>query len=294
MVNFDLKKYLTNNPLLNEIRINTPGKIRILRDPKIVNLIWRDMTDDSDSGFDLYHPSEINYSIDDLWGGINRARGYRGEDHDELYEYFSKLPQPLTLLINDYDFRNPAAPDRSFEGKLIIEKDEIYFYHPYIDSDMNVGWFDARGNYHADDKNFDEDGNYIGDPLNEIRVNDPSITRKKTLFHPSQKTVYKLIGPLQGITLEIGEFNPDGRYNLLTIDGDTWGHDEIYMYLEDDKIKFNGFLDDTGDDYDGWAEDETPEQIKKLELVGAVDFDDRNGEYMVAMDKNKLAPYLKK
>ncbi len=115
-----------------------------------------------------------------------------------------------------------------------------------------------------------------------------------SIFNPNKKTTYILTGPLMGITLTIYPLDPKFGVSKAEIEGDTWAH-QFNIYLEDDNFFFNGFLDKPENDYDGWSEDESPEQIKKLKLVGTVDFTDNvdgMGEYFVKINKLNLKKYL--
>lgn len=192
MVNFNLKKYLANNPLLNEIKINQPVGARIIKDPKIVDwLRLSALFEFNASGFRLNSPlgNEFNYGDTceiypdkgenewDTWDDFNK------NDICKIFKYFSEKPKGIYLLSNKNLAPALGAPNNSFYEKITVEDDFgdanydkdsmenlwIYIETPWISEGPNgnyhhAGWFDARGKYHADDKNFDEDGNYIGNP----------------------------------------------------------------------------------------------------------------------------------
>jgi hypothetical protein len=147
---------------LEEARVTPVGMSRILPKedvPFIARLT--EMFGEGDSGFDLYEPASGHYELE----------YYEDDDNEEMYNKFkafvSKHKPGTTLVSKDiFDFYScPGAPSNSYQVTITIDKDkDIFVESPYIDSEGNysVGWFDTSGKYHADTKNFDEDGNYIG------------------------------------------------------------------------------------------------------------------------------------
>jgi hypothetical protein len=97
---------------------------------------------------------------------------------EEMYNKFkafvSKYKPGTTLVSKDIFafFSCPGAPSNSYQVKITVDKDkDIFVESPYLDSegDSSVGWFDTSGKYHADTKNFSDNGDYIGG-VQEARV----------------------------------------------------------------------------------------------------------------------------
>lgn len=198
MTNFNLKKYLANNPLLNEIKVNKPVGVRIIKDPKIVDWL-SELFEFNASGFNLNFPLENEFNYEDNCEIYPDRGKYEWDTWDDfnntnickVFKYFSEKPKGIYLLSPNSSYPLPAlgAPNNSFYEKITVEGDFgnadydkdsmenlwIGVETPWIsagpgrdgpygnhDNYHYAGWFDARGKYHADDKNFDEDGNYIG------------------------------------------------------------------------------------------------------------------------------------
>ena len=186
MNDFNLKKYLSNNPLLNEIKINKPVGARIIKDPKIIALLSELFYFDA-SEFNLNDPIGREFNYEDSCGIYPGKYGDTWDDFNndntcKIFKYFFERPKGIYLLSEpNPDQTALGAPNNSFYEKIEVggnfgddnyDKDSMENLWIYIESPWVVGtpdnnyyyagWFDARGNYHADDKNFDEDGNYIG------------------------------------------------------------------------------------------------------------------------------------
>ena len=156
MDNFDLRKYLTNNPLLNEIKVSAPGGRMFpkayLEDLNIVTEGYLE----SSSPEDILTPGGEEYNL-----------GYM-EDWDEddfhlvaLQNIINNVPPGIYLIKNWMNFEvAPGAPVHSFDTKIsIIAPDSMMVETPGISDDGgNAGWFDASGKYYPDLKNFNEDG----------------------------------------------------------------------------------------------------------------------------------------
>lgn len=160
MDNFDLKKYLSNNPLLNEIKVNAPG----------YTLFPEQYMDDLNTMAEFY--LESSSGPDDILnpeGETYTPEAYEDSDADDeqfiAYQNIVNNLQPRIYLIKDwlhYISLPPGAPENSYNTKITITpKKEIRIETPAPDLEDGgyTGWFDSRGNYHPDLKHFDEEGN---------------------------------------------------------------------------------------------------------------------------------------
>lgn len=160
MDNFDLKKYLSNNPLLNEIKVNTPGYMlfpeKYMDD---LNTVAEFYLESSSGPDDILNPEGETYT----------PEAYEDSDADDeqfiAYQNIVNNLQPRIYLIKDwlhYISLPPGAPENSYNTKITITpKKEIRIETPAPDLEDGgyTGWFDSRGNYHPDLKHFDEEGN---------------------------------------------------------------------------------------------------------------------------------------
>jgi hypothetical protein len=163
--------YVDKNFPKTEARVTPVGMSRILpkEDVPFINELTETFGE-GDSGFNLYEPASGYYELE----------YYEDDGDEETYNKFknflSKYTPGTILLSNDILAANffpcPGAPKNSYSAKITIGKDkDIHVESPYLDSegDSSVGWFDTSGKYHADTKNFNEDGYYIGG-VQEARV----------------------------------------------------------------------------------------------------------------------------
>jgi len=130
---------------------------------------------EGDSGFNLYEPSsedrDLEY-INDMIEG-NEDNDEYVKNLEQIISLIKKYPNGKKFVSNDIfdlseSFPCPGAPKNSFQECIHInwqKENEISLSIPYPDSkgEYSVGWFDITGEYHPDTKNFDKDGNYIGD-----------------------------------------------------------------------------------------------------------------------------------
>jgi len=154
---------------LEEARVTPMGMGRILpkEDIKILsNLV--DTFGEGNSGFELYEPLSQGYRIEDYCDDENEDSSCAAIKH-----LLSKYPKGAKFVSNELFGYNNFAPGVSPNGKFTelieIEPSDgtIWISAPYISGDFNgdnynAGWFDGSGNYQADTKNIDEEGNYIG------------------------------------------------------------------------------------------------------------------------------------
>ena len=158
MDNFDLKKYLNNNPLLNEIKIN-PNLSRLFPEKYINDLnLVTDGYLESASPEGILEPEGENYNLERM-----------GDDPDDLqYIAFQNIINninPGIYLIKAWGNPDPApgAPLNSYDTKITITTDRIIeiLSVPLSEDGENAGWFDNKGKYYPDLKHFDEDGNNL-------------------------------------------------------------------------------------------------------------------------------------
>ena len=156
MDNFDLRKYLTNNPLLNEIKVNTPGS-RMFPEAYLVDLdIVTEGYLESSSPEDILTPQGEEYNLENMadWD----------EDDPQLIALQNIINNvsPGVYLIKNWlkMEKSPSAPAYSFDTKIsITAPDSMWVETPGISDDgENAGWFDERGNYTPDLKAFNTDG----------------------------------------------------------------------------------------------------------------------------------------
>lgn len=157
MDNFDLRKYLSNNPLLNEIKVNKPNSARLFPEAHMGDL--EAMTQgylESSSPENILEPEGETYNEE-------RFEGYEGEDND--YAAFKNIirnvPQGVYLIKDWLGFGpSPNAPSNSFDARITITSDgAIRVDSPGMSEDgENAGWFDAEGKYYPDLEAFDETG----------------------------------------------------------------------------------------------------------------------------------------
>jgi hypothetical protein len=158
MDNFDLKKYLNNNPLLNEITIN-PGSGRLFPKQYINDLnLFTDGYLESSSPEGILEPDGENYDLERM-----------GDDPDDpQYIAFQNIInnlKPGIYLIKAWANFSPApgAPSNSYDTKITITTDGVIEIRtaPLSDDGENAGWFDNKSEYYPDLKHFDEDGSSL-------------------------------------------------------------------------------------------------------------------------------------
>jgi hypothetical protein len=158
MDNFDLKDYLKNNPLLTEIRVIQPGIPKLFPEEYRGDLnIFTETFGESSSPENILEPIEERYSFDP-------------EDYEEDSPYFKAYSNILNnlngvYLTSDFFFYPaPGAPNGSFDVKITVDqKDKLIRVESVGISyeGESAGWFDFKGDYYPDLKNFTEDGEPI-------------------------------------------------------------------------------------------------------------------------------------
>jgi hypothetical protein len=158
MDNFDLKSYLSNNPLLNEIKVNPPSFFS-QKDMEALDILIEYFGEGTSENHRDYPLSE-SYSLDN----------YEPDDDEYLAieHLLKKTSNKFTHVIKDiFGFTDaPGAPKNAYYIKVTIFKDHEYVEveSPYLDNDGNyyMGWFGPDKKYYPDTTNFTEDGDYIG------------------------------------------------------------------------------------------------------------------------------------
>ena len=161
MDNFDLKKYLSNNPLLNEIKVNPPPSFSS-KDIKALDVLIDSagFGESSSTGY-LDYPLGETYSLE----------SYEPDDEEYLAieHLLKKTPNESIYLIKDiFSFSDaPGAPKNAYYTRVTISKtdQEITIEAPHLNNNGGtyyMGWFGSDKNYYPDTLNFNEDGNYIG------------------------------------------------------------------------------------------------------------------------------------
>lgn len=156
MDNFDLKKYLSNNPLLNEIVVNKPNSAKLF--PK-------EYREDLDKLTEVYLESSSPDTILEPDGETYYEENYEEDDPQFLaFQNIINNVSPGIYVLPDFLLGfdpAPNAPPTSFDTRITITPDKtIKVESPPIDEDggANTGWFDIEGKYYPDLIAFDEDG----------------------------------------------------------------------------------------------------------------------------------------
>jgi hypothetical protein len=151
------RKNLLSSSLTEHI-ISIPG--HSTPPPDLRGIIDRLFDQINGSGFELNEPDSSTLSLE-----------WDDNEDGEISRILQKYPDRVFLWNED---ALPFVHDKKgkFEYKLFIdnEEGEIRLYFPYVDDSgtWSTGWFDTRGTYHGDTENFDENGNYIGNPFDHI------------------------------------------------------------------------------------------------------------------------------
>jgi len=160
MDNFDLKSYLSNNPLLTEIKVTSPGAALLFPEKYLDDL--NNMTEgylEGSSPEDILDPLGEIYDLD-------RFEDYEDDDSQLIafQNIINNLP-PQTYIIKNWLGLDPApgAPSNSFDTLIKITPDKfINVLTPAMSNDgENAGWFDSKGNYYPDLEHFTEDGDRL-------------------------------------------------------------------------------------------------------------------------------------
>lgn len=163
----------------NEAKVVPAGVARVLSQEDINDIdTLTEYFGEGDSGFDLYKPASETYSLENYCDDEDGF--YYNNQCKVIKTLLKKYPFKTTFVSNNLsiaplnNFPCPGAPQGSFGALIIIDakNEDIDVYVPYLDQEglYSVGWFDPRGKYFPDTKNFDENGNYIGDDANANEV----------------------------------------------------------------------------------------------------------------------------
>jgi hypothetical protein len=165
MDNFDLKKYLNNNPLLNEIKVTSPG---IFSNKDIEALVT--LTDNYGEGvseIERDFPLKETYDLEDYeYDPDGGEDDYDNQRHMAIKHLLNK-PNGTYVLPDLFGFSSaPGAPANPFETRVTIDKNDqsVSVESPHLDENGSyyIGWFGRDKQYYPDTANFTEDGEYIG------------------------------------------------------------------------------------------------------------------------------------
>jgi hypothetical protein len=165
MDNFDLKKYLGNNPLLNEIKVITPNTFS---DKDIEALFTlTDNYGEGTSGIDRDSPIREIYYLEDYEPDSEEEDDNTNPKHRAIKHLLNNKPKGTHVLPDLFGFPSaPGAPANPFETRVTIDKNDqsVSVESPYLDEDGSyyIGWFGQDKKYYPDTANFTEDGEYIG------------------------------------------------------------------------------------------------------------------------------------
>jgi hypothetical protein len=165
MDTFDLKNYLNNNPLLNEIKVNPPLSFS-QQDMEALDVLV-EFYGEGDSGFDLYEPMGELYNLDNYEpNDEEHGNPHQNKQYKALKHLLTK-PSGVYLIPRLFSFPPaPGAPEKTYDARVTINREYefVKVETPYLDNEgsYSVGWFGADKEYYPDTVNFDEDGEYIG------------------------------------------------------------------------------------------------------------------------------------
>jgi len=163
---------------MDEARIIPTSTMGKILPEEYADLIEDNIIDDSFgegvSGFDLYDTIGQTFTLEDYDGPDDE---YEGEKiYLSIEKLFKKYPNGGTFVSNNVENnfpKAPGAPPNTFSTRVYLDPryKSLRVSVPHIsENEKNVGWFDMMGKYHPDIKNFDEDGNYIGNNVDEARI----------------------------------------------------------------------------------------------------------------------------
>jgi hypothetical protein len=168
---FDLKKYLSNNPLLNEIKVKAPNTFS-QDDIEFLNILADESYGESVSVIDIYEPLSETYDLEDF-EYTPEEDDYDSKKHIAIKHFLKNFSSGIYILpdtnsnLFGREWEAPGAPaNNAYYTRVTIDQDNqlVQIETPYIDDDGEyyVGWFDSDTNYHPDTANFTEDGEYTG------------------------------------------------------------------------------------------------------------------------------------
>jgi hypothetical protein len=166
MDNFDLKKYLGNNPLLNEIKVTSPGTFSN-KDIEALNVLADESYGEGGSEITRDFPISETYNLEDYeYFPEEEEDDYSNMKHMAIKHLLNKSNG--TYVLSDLFNYPPApgAPANVFYTRIIIDKNDqsVSIESPHLDEGGSyyIGWFGRDRQYYPDTANFTEDGEYIG------------------------------------------------------------------------------------------------------------------------------------
>ena len=166
MDNFNLKKYLNNNPLLNEIKVISPGTFSD-KDIEELNILADESYGESFSEIERDYPIIETYYLENYES--YPEDDYSNEKFIAIKHLLDNKPNGTYVLRELFDgisYEAPGAPANAFYTRITIDKNDqsVSVESPHIDEngDYYLGWFGKDKQYYPDIANFTEDGEYIG------------------------------------------------------------------------------------------------------------------------------------
>ena len=168
---FDLKKYLSNNPLLNEIKVKAPNTFS-QDDIEFLNILADESYGEGVSEIDIYEPLSETYDLEDF-EYTPEEDDYDSKRHIAIKHFLKNFNSGVYILPDTNSnlfgrgWEAPGAPaNNAYYTRVTIDQDNqlVQIETPYIgdDGEYYVGWFDSDTNYHPDTANFTKNGEYTG------------------------------------------------------------------------------------------------------------------------------------
>jgi len=166
MDSFNLREYLRNNPLINEIKVITPN---IFSNKDMGALfILTDNYGEGTSEITRDSPMKERYNLEDY-----EYDPEEGEDDEEnkkniAIKHLLNKPNGIYVLPDIFKLNSaaPGAPNNAFYTRVTIDKNDqsVSIESPHLDENGSyfIGWFGRDRQYYPDTANFTEDGKYIG------------------------------------------------------------------------------------------------------------------------------------
>jgi hypothetical protein len=167
MDNFDLKKYLGNNPLLNEIKVITSNTFSD-KDVEALNVLVDESYGEGGSEITRDFPIKETYDLEDYeYDPEEGEDDYDNQRHMAIKRLLNNKSNGTYILRDLFDFPPaPGAPANIFYTRVTIDRNNqsVSVESPHLDEDGSyyIGWFGRDKQYYPDTANFTEDGEYIG------------------------------------------------------------------------------------------------------------------------------------
>jgi len=160
MDNFDLKKYLSDNPLLREITVTAP------RAPVPFPETFMEDFDNMTEGYLEGSSPESILNYEGETYDMDRFRDYEEDDFQFIafQNLINNVPPKVYYLKSWFGFDPaPGAPLNSFDTRITITPNKEINVATVAQSNdgENAGWFNMKGDYFPDLEHFTEDGDPI-------------------------------------------------------------------------------------------------------------------------------------